>query len=139
MMVRGRLPRALRKHQEPESGREPRGKRREQEVFRIARHVANTLKLPIKIVLARAETNGRIVVFFASEERIDFRELFRRVSAAAQGRVELRQIGVRDAATVYRLRVLLVYWFTALRSRINRECTQMHANGAFLLAFISVH
>jgi cell fate regulator YaaT (PSP1 superfamily) len=97
-LVRGRLPRVLRTAQSSEIQAEPRGGGREREVFRIARHVANTLRLPIKIVRAQAEPGGRIVVMFASEERIDCRELFRRVSAAAQGRVELRQLGVRDAA-----------------------------------------
>jgi len=97
-LVRGRLPRVLRRAQASEVSAETRDRRREQEVYRIARHVANALELPIKIVRAQAEANGKTVVFFASEDRIDFRELFRRVSAAAQGRVELRQLGVRDAA-----------------------------------------
>ena len=97
-LVRGRLPRVTRRVHPNEVTPEPRGKRREQEVYRIARHVASSLDLPIKIVRTQAEPSGKIVVFFASEERIDFRELYRRVSAAAQGRVELRQVGVRDAA-----------------------------------------
>jgi cell fate regulator YaaT (PSP1 superfamily) len=97
-MVRAHLRRALRKATEAEMHTEPRGRRREKEVFRIAKHVAGTLNLPIKIVRAETEPNGRTTVYFASEERIDFRELHRRVSAAAQGRVEPRQIGVRDAA-----------------------------------------
>ncbi len=99
-MCRHRLPRVIRRVTDAESSSEPRGRRREIEVFRIARHIAGTLGLPIKIVRAEAEPNGKIVVFFASEERIDFRELHRRVSAAAQGRIELRQMGVRDAARV---------------------------------------
>ncbi len=97
-MIRGRLPRVTRRLHPNEISCEPRSKRREQEVFRIARHVASTLGLPIKIVRSQAEPSGKIVVFFATEKRIDFREFYRRVSAAAQGRVELRQVGVRDAA-----------------------------------------
>ena len=97
-LFRGRLPRVIRRLHPTEVSAEPRGKRREQEVFRIARHVATTLDLPIKVIRAQAEQSGKIVVFFACEERIDFRELYRRVSAAAQGRIELRQVGVRDAA-----------------------------------------
>jgi len=97
-MCKNRLNRVLRKTTEAELNAEPRGQRREREVFRIARHVATSLDLPIKIVRAEADGTGKTVVFFASEERVDFRELFRRVSAAAQGRIELRQIGVRDAA-----------------------------------------
>lgn len=97
-VLRGRLLRVLRRASDAEAKAEPRGRRREKEVFRIARHVAATLDLPIKVVRAETEPNGRTTVFFASEERIDFRELHRRVSAAAQGRIELRQLGVRDAA-----------------------------------------
>lgn len=96
--VRGRLLRVLRRATDAEAKAEPRGRRREKEVFRIARHVAATLDLPIKIVRTETDPGGRTTVYFASEERIDFRELHRRVSAAAQGRVELRQLGVRDAA-----------------------------------------
>lgn len=97
-MVNGRLHRVLRRANEQERRTEHAGSRREKEVFRIARHFANTLDLPIKIVRADTDPNGRTVVYFASEERVDSRELFRRISAAAQGRIELRQIGVRDAA-----------------------------------------
>jgi cell fate regulator YaaT (PSP1 superfamily) len=97
-VTRLRPRRALRKASEQELHAEPRGGRREKEVFRIAKHVAGLLDLPIKIVRADTEPNGRTTVYFASEDRIDFRELHRRVSAAAQGRVELRQVGVRDAA-----------------------------------------
>lgn len=99
-LCRHRLPRVLRRVTEADQSAEPRWRRREKEVFRIARHIAGTLGLPIKIVRAEAEPSGKIVVYFASEERIDFRELHRRVSAAAQGRIELRQMGVRDAAKV---------------------------------------
>jgi len=99
-MCRHRLPRVMRRASEAEASAEPRWRRREKEVFRIARHIAGTLNLPIKIVRADAEPNGKIVVHFASEERVDFRELHRRVSAAAQGRIELRQMGIRDAAKV---------------------------------------
>jgi len=99
-MCKHRLPRVIRRAAATDTTNEPRWRRREQEVFRIARHVAGTLGLPIKIVRAEAEPNGRIVVYFASEERIDFRELHRRVSAAAQGRIDLRQMGVRDAAKI---------------------------------------
>lgn len=97
-LVRGRMLRVLRRATDAEAKAEPRGRRREKEVFRIARHVAASLDLPIKVVRAEADPSGRTTVYFASEERIDFRELHRRVSAAAQGRVELRQLGVRDAA-----------------------------------------
>jgi len=100
MLYRGRLPRVVRRLGASDMTGESRAKRREAEVFRIARHAASNLGLPIKIIRAQAEPSGKIVVVFACEERIDFRDLYRRISAAAQGRIELRQIGVRDAAKI---------------------------------------
>ncbi|MDO5335258.1 MAG: regulatory iron-sulfur-containing complex subunit RicT [Coriobacteriia bacterium] len=40
----------------------------------------------------------KAVFFFESEERVDFRELVRRLAAEFHVRVDMRQIGVRDAA-----------------------------------------
>ena len=40
----------------------------------------------------------RVVVFYLSENRVDFRELVRLLAAEFQTRVEMRQIGVRDEA-----------------------------------------
>jgi cell fate regulator YaaT (PSP1 superfamily) len=40
----------------------------------------------------------RIVVYFLSEERIDFRDLVKALAAEFQTRIEMRQIGVRDEA-----------------------------------------
>jgi len=96
--LRIRLPRVIRRLQPNEQPPEPRGIRRDLEVFGIARHVASTLTLPVKIVKAQTDQSGKTVVYVACEERTDFRELYRRVSAAAQGRIEIRQVGVRDAA-----------------------------------------
>ena len=40
----------------------------------------------------------RIVVFYLSEDRVDFRELVKRLASEFQTRIEMRQIGVRDEA-----------------------------------------
>lgn len=40
----------------------------------------------------------RIVVYFLSEDRIDFRDLVKSLAAEFQTRIEMRQIGVRDEA-----------------------------------------
>lgn len=42
--------------------------------------------------------NERIVVYYLAEQRIDFRELVKRLAADFQTRIEMRQIGVRDEA-----------------------------------------
>ena len=40
----------------------------------------------------------RIVVYYLAEERVDFRELVKRLAVEFQTRIEMRQIGVRDEA-----------------------------------------
>ncbi|MFC2031127.1 stage 0 sporulation family protein [Chloroflexota bacterium] len=56
-------------------------------------------KLPMKLVRAEYSYNGRrLVVFFASEKRVDFRNLVQDLARSFKARIELRQIGVRDEA-----------------------------------------
>ena len=45
-------------------------------------------------------TGDKAVFYFASESRVDFRELVREMAARLHLRVELRQIGVRDEARI---------------------------------------
>ena len=57
------------------------------------------LKLPMKLLSAEyALDSSRLTFFFSSEERVDFRELVRRLSGKFKIRVELRQVGSRDEA-----------------------------------------
>lgn len=55
--------------------------------------------LPMKIVRAEFNYDGsRLVFFFASEKRVDFRKLVQDLARSFRARIELRQIGVRDEA-----------------------------------------
>lgn len=55
--------------------------------------------LPMKIVRAEYNYDGsRLVFFFASEQRVDFRKLVQDLARSFRARIELRQIGVRDEA-----------------------------------------
>lgn len=40
----------------------------------------------------------KVIFYFASEERVDFRELVRDLASTFHTRVDMRQIGVRDEA-----------------------------------------
>ena len=40
----------------------------------------------------------RVIVYYLAEERVDFRELVKRLAKEFQTRIEMRQIGVRDEA-----------------------------------------
>ena len=57
------------------------------------------MKLPMKIVDAEHVFGGeRIIYYFMSDGRVDFRELVKRVAQEYQTRIEMRQIGSRDEA-----------------------------------------
>jgi cell fate regulator YaaT (PSP1 superfamily) len=57
------------------------------------------MNLPMKIVEAEHLFGGeRIVVYFSSGGRVDFRDLVRRLAKEYQTRIELRQVGSRDEA-----------------------------------------
>jgi cell fate regulator YaaT (PSP1 superfamily) len=56
-------------------------------------------KLPMQLVdVERLFGGERIVFFFLSENRVDFRELVKSMAREFHTRIELRQIGVRDEA-----------------------------------------
>lgn len=57
------------------------------------------LNLPMKLLTAEYDLSGnRLTFFFSAEERVDFRELVRRLNSYFKVRVELRQVGSRDEA-----------------------------------------
>jgi cell fate regulator YaaT (PSP1 superfamily) len=57
------------------------------------------LELPMKLLSAEYNLGGsRLTFFFSAAERVDFRELVRELSSRFKIRVELRQVGPRDAA-----------------------------------------
>ena len=58
-----------------------------------------TLKLEMQLVDVEHVFGGeRILIYYLSENRIDFRELVKILAAKFQTRIEMRQIGVRDEA-----------------------------------------
>ena len=56
-------------------------------------------KLPMKLVDAEYSFDrSKIIFYFTSESRVDFRELVKNLASIFRVRIELRQIGVRDEA-----------------------------------------
>ncbi len=71
------------------------------EEAKCCQRLANEMGLAMKIVDAEHLFGGeRVVVYFISEGRIDFRELVKRMAKEYQTRIELRQIGSRDEARI---------------------------------------
>ncbi len=69
------------------------------EEMECCRHFVNEMGLPMKIVDVEHVFGGeRIIFYFMSDGRVDFRELVKRVAQEYQTRIEMRQIGSRDEA-----------------------------------------
>jgi cell fate regulator YaaT (PSP1 superfamily) len=94
----GPLPRVLRLAEPRDLDRLAATAHRCAEALAFARARAKDLALPIKVFRAELARGGRALFYFASEERIDFRELVRELAAKLHTRIELRQVGVRDEA-----------------------------------------
>ena len=70
-----------------------------QEEMECCRHFAKEMELPMKIVDVEHVFGGeRIIFYFMSDGRVDFRELVKKVAQEYQTRIEMRQIGSRDEA-----------------------------------------
>ena len=69
--------------------------------FQTCQRLIEQEKLDMQLVDVEHVFGGeRIVVYYLSENRVDFRELVRQLAGEFQTRVEMRQIGVRDEAKV---------------------------------------
>ena len=74
-------------------------KKKEAEAFKICEELVLEHKLDMKLVEVEYSFDGsKIVFFFTSDGRVDFRELVKDLAGRFHTRIELRQIGVRDEA-----------------------------------------
>ena len=65
----------------------------------VCMELIRELALPMDLVDVERILGGeRIVIYYLSEDRVDFRELVKRLASEFQTRIEMRQIGVRDEA-----------------------------------------
>jgi cell fate regulator YaaT (PSP1 superfamily) len=70
-----------------------------QEEIECCRRIIKEMDLPMKVVDAEHVFGGeRIIFYFMSDGRVDFRDLVKRVAQEYQTRIEMRQIGSRDEA-----------------------------------------
>ena len=70
-----------------------------EEQVECCRRIIKELQLPIKIVDADHIFGGeRVIFYFTSNSRVDFRDLVKKIAHEYQTRVEMRQIGSRDQA-----------------------------------------
>ena len=77
--------------------RENRGK--EKEALRVCQQLVERHGLDMKLVQVEYSFDGnKILFFFTSDGRVDFRALVKDLASIFRARIELRQIGVRDEA-----------------------------------------
>ncbi len=72
---------------------------KERNEFEVCRQHVQRLRLPMELVDVEHLFGGeRVVVYYLSEDRVDFRDLVKLLASEFQTRIEMRQIGVRDEA-----------------------------------------
>jgi cell fate regulator YaaT (PSP1 superfamily) len=71
----------------------------EKEGLTKCHEMSTQLGLKMKPLAARYDSRSeRLTIFFSAEERVDFRDLVRKLSNTLERRIELRQVGSRDEA-----------------------------------------
>ncbi len=72
-------------------------KQKEEEAFRICQGKIAEHKLEMKLIEAQYSfDNSKLLFYFTSATRVDFRELVKDLAGVFKTRIELRQIGIRD-------------------------------------------
>lgn len=98
-LVPGQLKKVIRKANDEDRKQLADNKAKEEEAFRVAREKIAKHSLDIKLVDVEVIFDGsKMLFYFTSEERVDFRDLVRELASAFKARIEMRQIGVRDEA-----------------------------------------
>ena len=90
---------AIRKATMKDMAQLERNREREKAAFDICLKKIEKFKVPMKLLRAEYTFDrNKIVFFFTSDGRVDFRELVKELAAVFHTRIELRQVGVRDEA-----------------------------------------
>lgn len=74
-------------------------RRSETEAVKVCNEKVKKHQLPMKLIKAEYTFDkSKIVFYFTSESRVDFRDLVKELASIFRTRIELRQVGVRDEA-----------------------------------------
>lgn len=77
-------------------------KSEEANIVKKTKEFAKELDLPIKVLEAEYTLDkSKLIIYFESENRVDFRELVKKLAEVYHTRIELRQVGSRDGAKVF--------------------------------------
>ena len=96
------LKKLIRKATKEDRRRLEENKRKEKEALKICEQKVAEHGLEMKLVdVEYTFDNSKILFFFTSDGRVDFRELVKDLASVFRMRIELRQIGVRDEAKMF--------------------------------------
>ncbi|MAT10308.1 MAG: signal peptidase [Rhodopirellula sp.] len=71
----------------------------QKDYFKRSQQIVSRLELKMELAEVEKLFGGeRLIIYYISEDRVDFRELVKELAAEFQMRIEMRQIGVRDEA-----------------------------------------
>lgn len=93
------LRKVVRKASEEELAAASTLKEKEGHAFKVCKRKIEEMKLPMKLLRAEYLLGGsKLLFYFFSEDRVDFRELVKELAKEFKIRIEMRQVGVRDEA-----------------------------------------
>ena len=93
------LKKVIRVATEEDAKLEEENKAKEKEAFSICLEKIQRHKLDMKLIDVEITfDHNKLIFYFTSDGRVDFRELVKELAAIFRMRIELRQIGVRDEA-----------------------------------------
>lgn len=91
------LKKVFRKANKNEMDKEEENQVKERNAYQICSDEIQRCKLPMKLVKTDCLSDGsKIIFYFTAENRVDFRELVKRLAQRFHTRIEMRQIGVRN-------------------------------------------
>lgn len=95
----GQVRRVLRRAEVGDLDRDDRLRLRERDAIRMCLLRIRERNLDMKLIKAeQIHEGGKIVFYFSSEQRVDFRDLVRELAHVLRARVEMKQVGSRDEA-----------------------------------------
>ncbi len=97
--IQGELKRVVRPSTEADHIQERRNREKAKLALTLCQERVKHHSLPMKLLQAEYSFDGsQVTVYFASDSRVDFRDLVRDVAAQLRCKVQLHQVGARDQA-----------------------------------------
>jgi cell fate regulator YaaT (PSP1 superfamily) len=97
--IQAPLKRVLRRALPDDLARERQNREKAKHALTVCLENVKRLELPMKLLQAEYTFDGdQVTIYFAAENRVDFRELVREVAGHLRCKVQLHQVGARDQA-----------------------------------------